>query len=445
MYGNVKLRELKMSGDKNHSLNDIGKQITSSLSEGLKTGDFSGLNRAISDSVESVVNDAFGINYSGTTKTSEYDARTYKEGSRTREYQDRIAKEHERRRAARLKERQEQARARQEKLERKNAVAKGTGSVPAHYKKINNALSVPGGFNPAGRVPGNICAIGGAVGMLFSFARTIVNGVSALFVAGSGTSVAAPIAFFAISLGIFSFGMYNRGMLDRARRYAECCGEKMYAAISDIASGTGMKPRKVVRDIKKMLKRGVFPQGHLDEKETTLMLSNSVYEEYMRTERQRRLIEEEKNIIDIKPDEYKDLDELSIMMKEGENFIERIHALNDRIPGEEITEKLSRSETLLKDIFACVKEHPDQMGRTHKLMDYYLPTMLKLVEAYAEYDKISAPGEEIIKAKAEIENTLDKINEAFVQLLNNLFRDSVWDVTSDAKVLETMLKQEGLN
>ena len=110
-----------------------------------------------------------------------------------------------------------------------------------------------------------------------------------------------------------------------------------------------------------------------------------------------------------------------------------------------ITEKLSRSETLLKEIFGCVKEHPDQMGRTHKLMDYYLPTMIKLVEAYAEYDKISAPGEEIIKAKGEIENTLDKINEAFVQLLNNLFRDSVWDVTSDAKVLETMLKQEGLN
>lgn len=84
------------------------------------------------------------------------------------------------------------------------------------------------------------------------------------------------------------------------------------------------------------------------------------------------------------------------------------------------------------------------MDRMHKLMDYYLPTMLKLVEAYAEYDKVSAPGKEIIQAKAEIENTLDTINEAFVQLLNNLFQDSVWDVTSDAQVLTTMLTQEGL-
>ncbi|MCR4654675.1 MAG: 5-bromo-4-chloroindolyl phosphate hydrolysis family protein [Lachnospiraceae bacterium] len=433
-----------MSGDKNNSLNDIGKQITSSLSEGLKSGDFSGLNKAISDSVESVVNDALGLNYTGSIKTSDYDARTYKEGSRTREYQDRIAKEHERRRAARLKEQQELARARQEKLERQNALEGSTGAVPARYKKVNNALTVPGSFHPIGNVSGNVCAIGGAVGMLFSFAKTIVNGVSALFVAGSGASVATPAALFIIFLGFFSFGMYNRGMLDRARRYAQACGEKMYISISELASGTGMKPKRLIRDIKRMLKKGIFPQGHLDEKETTLMLSNAVYEEYLKTEKHRKLLEDEKNIIDAQPGEYKDLDELSVMMKEGENFIERIHSLNDRIPGEAITAKLSRSETLLKEIFACVREHPDQMGRTHKLMDYYLPTMIKLVEAYAEYDKISAPGEEIIKAKAEIENTLDKINEAFGQLLNNLFRDSVWDVTSDAKVLETMLKQEGL-
>ncbi len=82
------------------------------------------------------------------------------------------------------------------------------------------------------------------------------------------------------------------------------------------------------------------------------------------------------------------------------------------------------------------------MKNCHKLMNYYLPTMLKLVEAYAEYDKVSVPGPDIIKAKEEIEKTLETINQAFVQLLNNMFQDSVWDVTADAKVLKTMLKQE---
>lgn len=84
------------------------------------------------------------------------------------------------------------------------------------------------------------------------------------------------------------------------------------------------------------------------------------------------------------------------------------------------------------------------MKNCHKLMDYHLPTMLKLVEAYAEYDKVSVPGEDIIKAKEEIEKTIDVINQAFTELLNRLFRDSVWDVTADAKVLKSMLSQDGL-
>ena len=77
-------------------------------------------------------------------------------------------------------------------------------------------------------------------------------------------------------------------------------------------------------------------------------------------------------------------------------------------------------------------------------MDYYLPTTLKLVEAYEEFDGISVPGEEVVQAKAEIEKTLDTINEAFAELLNNLFQDAVFDATTDAQVLKSMLAREGL-
>ena len=84
------------------------------------------------------------------------------------------------------------------------------------------------------------------------------------------------------------------------------------------------------------------------------------------------------------------------------------------------------------------------MVNCRKLMDYYLPTMIKLVEAYEEYDKVSQPGEDIKAAKTEIEKTLDIINQAFVELLNKLFQNSVWDVKAEANVLKTMLRQEGL-
>lgn len=136
--------------------------------------------------------------------------------------------------------------------------------------------------------------------------------------------------------------------------------------------------------------------------------------------------------------------ELSAMIAQGQDFIRSLRDMNDTIEGEVISAKLFQLENLLKEIFDRVKEHPEQMPQMQKFMNYYLPTTLKLVQAYAEFDSVSAPGEDIISAKAEIEKTLDTINKAFVELLNNLFRDSVFDVTTDAQVLQTMLAKEGL-
>ena len=81
---------------------------------------------------------------------------------------------------------------------------------------------------------------------------------------------------------------------------------------------------------------------------------------------------------------------------------------------------------------------------TQAEMDCYAAEEQKLVEQYAEFDEISSPGEDILDAKKEIEKTLDMINQAFVTLLNNLFRDAAFDASADAQVLQTMLAREGL-
>ena len=109
-----------------------------------------------------------------------------------------------------------------------------------------------------------------------------------------------------------------------------------------------------------------------------------------------------------------------------------------------ISTKLCQLEDLLKEIFARVQAEPEQMSRMHKVMDYYLPTTVKLLEAYKEFDGVSAPGADIVSAKEEIEKTIDTINAAFVELLNTLFQNKVFDITTDAQVLQTMLASEGL-
>ena len=77
-------------------------------------------------------------------------------------------------------------------------------------------------------------------------------------------------------------------------------------------------------------------------------------------------------------------------------------------------------------------------------MEYYLPMTVKLLKAYEELDRQPVQGDNIMKSKGEIEDTLDTLNIAFEKLLDNLFQDTAWDVSADISVLNTMLAQEGL-
>lgn len=310
----------------------------------------------------------------------------------------------------------------------------------------------PALFNPVGNGLSTGLVVGGSVGVgvfgivsLVSTVSELIKSLAPAYTASFGGPVFFIILTF-VSLGMLIFGSGKKSFINKARRYAQVCGTHMYADIKDIAASMGLKASKVRKDLRRMLQKGFFPHGYFDDSESTLMLTDEVYKEYLASKH--AIIDTTCKEID-ESELYPEMDpetraEFINMVNEGEDCINRLHKLNDDIPGEEISQKLDVLENLLREIFSSLRKHTEQMNRMQKTMDYYLPTMLKMVEAYKEYDSISNPGEQILNAMKEIEQTLDTINEAFVQLQNNLFRDSVWDVTSDAKVLKTMLKQEGL-
>ena len=95
-------------------------------------------------------------------------------------------------------------------------------------------------------------------------------------------------------------------------------------------------------------------------------------------------------------------------------------------------------------IFDEVRLHPEVAPDLQKMMDYYLPTTSKLLDAYRELDSQPISGENISSTKKEIESAVDTLNIAFEKLLDSLFADRAWDISSDISVLNTMLAQEGL-
>ena len=232
----------------------------------------------------------------------------------------------------------------------------------------------------------------------------------------------------------------------RFRKYVSVLRDREYCDVKELAQKTGRSVKAVVRDLKKMIQKGWFRQGHLDEQESCLMVSDEAYRQYTGLmERLSREKAEREAAAEKERQEYSKLSpEVQKIVRAGDEYVRKIREANDAIPGEEISAKISRMEMLVDRIFDRVEQNPESVDDIRKLMEYYLPTTIKLLEAYEDLDAQPVQGENIISSKKEIEKTLDTLNTAFEKLLDDLFQDTAWDVSSDISVLNTMLAQEGL-
>lgn len=419
-----------MSNNFNHS--NLGDQFRRAVSEGLATGDFRELNVLVNETVSDAISEA-GKQTKNTGST------TYRNTSKVYEN----ARQYE-----------EQQRKRNEKFQQTYSNRKqSSNNYPSYQRTTLPATKT----KSVGQVSSVLYMVFGGIGTGVS-----ACGLLASFIIGlvSGHWSLPLLGFLGItttgSLLTIRKGVTEKNRLNRMRRYLSLFAGKMYVNISDLAQSVGKSTKYILKDVKKMMSLGFFPEGHLDQKETCLMLDDATYREYLRVEKERKAFELENanktvstasataTSADSANGSGSGNSELQTMIREGQDYIRRLHELNDLIPGEVISEKMYRMEDLLKEIFKRLEEDPTQMSQMHKLMNYYLPTTIKLLQSYSEFDDISTPGEDVVKAKAEIERTVDIINEAFTELLNKLFQATVFDVTTDAQVLQTMLAKEGL-
>lgn len=125
-------------------------------------------------------------------------------------------------------------------------------------------------------------------------------------------------------------------------------------------------------------------------------------------------------------------------------ILDELRRVNDAIPDEKLSEKISRLETVSARIFRQVEADPKKLPQMRKFMDYYLPTSLKLLNTYAELDAQGVEGENITLSKRRIEQAMDTVVVAFENQLDQLFRADAMDVSADIEVMENMLRADGL-
>ena len=132
-------------------------------------------------------------------------------------------------------------------------------------------------------------------------------------------------------------------------------------------------------------------------------------------------------------------DEVKEILADGIDYLHKIRYFNDLIPDTEtMSDKLYTLEATVLAIFKRLKEKTDMARDLRKFMSYYLPTTEKLLQSYVDLRKQPDSLENIKKSQTDI------INDAFVNLLNQIFESTSWDISSDISVMKTMMKQDAL-
>lgn len=307
--------------------------------------------------------------------------------------------------------------------------------------------------NPTGKLVGGILkTVGGGIMTLTGVSGLLGSGITAALINGLGGAMSVLSVFSAALLGggvwLLTSGIRSITRVGRFEKYLKALGSKTRCELNQLARMVGKSPKFVRKELKGMIEDGMFLEGHLDEEETSLITSDDSYVHYLEV-RQKQAVQRQQEAVETKKqqdaaEEQKRDARVQEVLDRGNAFIRDIRACNDAIPGQEISDKISRMETLVRKIFDRVEEHPEVVPELKKLMDYYLPMTVKLLKAYADMDAQPVQGENIQNSKREIEATLDTLNTAFEKLLDSIFKTTALDVSSDISVLNTLLAQEGL-
>lgn len=135
---------------------------------------------------------------------------------------------------------------------------------------------------------------------------------------------------------------------------------------------------------------------------------------------------------------------LDKMLKEGRMALSEMRRLDDAIADEKLSADIRRLEEICGKIFDQVKAQPEKLPQIRQFMNYYLPTTLKLLNAYDRMGAQGVAGENITATMDKVEGMMDTIIKAFEKQLDSLFGAEAMDISTDITVLETMMAREGL-
>ncbi len=131
-------------------------------------------------------------------------------------------------------------------------------------------------------------------------------------------------------------------------------------------------------------------------------------------------------------------------LKEADSYIHAVGERKVKISDGEISADLSKIEKITAEIFdvALVKE--EEVKDVRRMLNYYLPTVIKLLDKYIELSSVDYSGENITTSLEKIKEMLGNVVVAFEKHLDGMYSQEAMDIDSEIMVLEQILISEGL-
>ena len=148
----------------------------------------------------------------------------------------------------------------------------------------------------------------------------------------------------------------------------------------------------------------------------------------------------------VKPAEKKSYGpEIDPIVEEGNKALSEMGRLYMSIQDTEVRSKINEIMRITDKIVQDAIQDPSDIPQIKKFMNYYLPTTIKLLNAYDRMSALGVDGENIDKSMKNINEMLDAAILAYKKRLDSLFANQALDIETDIDVMNQMLAREGLS
>lgn len=280
---------------------------------------------------------------------------------------------------------------------------------------------------------------------IFSFIVTFATSMS--FIDGDPDMFSNLI--MAIVFGVLGFFSWKKAKeIDTISkdytRFLRELGNNTVIPIRDLASSVQKSEKDTIKELMYMMDKGYFKQARIVENDSLFLLDIPTFKLYKTQKSQlpHTSYEENKKIENQTHDENSKNKAENILKTSREN-LNSINLSISRIKNRDFLEKVIEIKKTIENIVNIVKRYPEKSYILDKFIDYYLPTTVKLIDAYTEYEIMESNDPKIKNSLSEIESSIKTINDAFGKIQLELMEDRTMDIKTDIDTMKLLLNQEG--